>query len=92
MATHHLELSDEVYRKLQRAADIEGLTPEEWIGVRLPAVATEERSLAESLKGLVGIVDSRTDPPYRARRTAIGDYIADKFVKQGIGTGRGNPD
>lgn len=91
MTTHHLELSDEVYRKLQKAAETERVSSEEWIDARLPRTPTDERPLSKVLKGLVGVADSRTDLPHNPRRSTVCDLIAEKFAKQGILTPHGNP-
>src|SRR5688572_12010226 len=94
--THQVELPDHVYQIAQQAAEREGITPEEWIAATLsragaPVPADEipsERPLSEVLQGLVGVVDSSTDPHHERRRTAVGDIIAEKFRKQTIGRRR----
>lgn len=100
--THQVELPEHVYQIARQAADKEGITPEEWIAATLsragtPVLANDapevgERPLSEVLAGLIGVVDSRVDPPRERRRTAVGDLIAEKFRKQGIGTHHGNSD
>lgn len=91
--THHVPFPDSVYQIAERAAKREGLSPEEWIVATVsraaaPVPADEvqgESPLSEVLQGLVGVVDSRTDPRPEPRRTAVGDLIAEKFRKQGVG-------
>src|SRR3954453_20633700 len=91
--THRVELPDHVYQIAERAARREGITPDEWIAATVsragtPVAADEmpgERPLSEVLQGLVGVVDSKTDPRHEPRRTVVGDIIAEKFRKQGIG-------
>ena len=94
--THQVELPDDVYQIAERAARQEGITPEEWISATVsrvgkPVPADEvpgKRPLSEVLHGLVGVVDSRADQRHEPRRTAVGDLIAEKFRKQGIGRQR----
>lgn len=100
--THQVELPDEVYRIARRAAEQEGVTPEEWIaatvfraGLPVPTtggLASVAHTLSEALAGLIGVVDSRSEPVHQPRRTAVGDLIAEKFRKQGIGARHGNAD
>ena len=80
MTTHHLELSDEVYRKLQKAAETERVSPEEWIDARPPRTPTDVRPLSEALKSLLGVVDSRTDFSHELRRSTVGDSVDKKEV------------
>ena len=98
--THHVELPDHVYHIAERAAAREGVTPEEWIaatvaraGVLIPVdKVPNERPLSEVLQGMVGVVDSRTDSRHEPYRTAVGDLIAAKFRRQGVGPWHGNTD
>src|SRR5687768_2568509 len=97
--THHVELPDHVYQIAEQAAAREGITPEGWIaatvsrvGVLVPDKVPSEGPLSEVLQGLVGVVDSRTDPRHDPHRTAVGDLIAAKFTRQGVGPRHGNSD
>ncbi len=94
--TNQVELPDDVYRELTREAEEQKVTVAEWITARLsraPGILdSDERPLSEALKGLVGVVDSRADPFYEPRRSTVGDLIAEKFAKQGIGTRHGDSD
>lgn len=61
-----IELSDEDYARLERAAEAEGITPAEWIGRHVPACpeaqpctnGTPARSLAERFAGRTGVIAS----------------------------------
>lgn len=79
--TNQVELPDDVYRELTREAEEQKVTVAEWITARLsrtPGILnSDERPLSEALEGLVGVVDSRTEPSYNPRRTTIGDLIAE---------------
>jgi hypothetical protein len=98
--THRVELPDHVYQIAQQAAEKEGVTAEEWIvatvsRVGAPVLADDssgERPLSEALAGFIGVIDSRTEPRHEPRRSAVGDVIAEKFRKQGIGPRHGNSD
>lgn len=55
------------------------------LGEPCPLASAHERSLSESLAGFIGVVDSRNEPPVERRRSAVGELIAEKFRKQGVG-------
>ena len=79
-----IELPDELYRNLERTARENGLTPEGWIGATLTANSgsPEERPLSESLKDLLGVVNSAEDPPSGRTRTPFGELVAAKLESQ----------
>lgn len=90
--THHVELPDHVYRKLQEAAEKQGITPAEWIAAtvsraRAPVAAHQEnpeRPLKEVLRGLVGKFDSSQEVFHDRSVSPIAEMVADKLQKQGI--------
>jgi len=44
-----------------------------------------ERTLAEALEGLVGVIDSREPaPPFPQKKSEWGEIITEKFGKQGL--------
>ena len=69
MPQRMIAVSEDVYRELEEEALAVGTTPAEWIASRLPGPVTSlegedppTRTLAERLKGYIGLVDSgRTD-------------------------------
>jgi hypothetical protein len=81
-----LELPDDVYGDLERAARRDGLTPADWIASTLAgrSSAPEQRPLDELLKGLLGVVDSTDGAPGGTIHTPFGDLIASKLEKQGL--------
>jgi hypothetical protein len=78
-----LELSDEVYQKLQKAAEIERVTPEEWIDARLPETSGQ-RPNRDALVRYIGAIDSSEETPDPRYRTEVSDIIAEKLRKQGL--------
>ena len=81
-----VELPDELYRDLERAARERGLTPADWIATTLPggAGSAAEHPLPELLQGLIGAVDSTEDPRNGQTRTPFGELIARKLEGQGL--------
>lgn len=83
-----VELSDEDYVRLVRAAEVEGITPAEWIARRIPACAKEPeacsngrpaRTMADVLAGRVGLIDSGGDGMLAERHSELfGDYLEEK--------------
>jgi hypothetical protein len=80
-----LELPDDVYSALERAALEEGLSPGEWVAAQLPGrqASADGRSLSEILQDVVGAIDSTADH-LPAHRSAYGDALSAKFEKQGL--------
>jgi len=87
--SHTLELPDELYAALLKAADASGLTPIDWIAVHLPEAREKKeiegeqmshaRTLADLFAGQVGRIRSGG----RARlseecRTKLTDYLEAK--------------
>jgi hypothetical protein len=67
-----IELSDEDYAHLERAAEREGITPAEWVARRIPRWATEPdpcvqgnggRTMADRLAGRIGLFSSGNGQP-----------------------------
>jgi hypothetical protein len=81
-----IELPDELYQVLEKAARERGLTPADWIAATLPSnsASIEERPLGELLQGLIAAVDSTTEPRTGGARTPFGELIARKFERQGL--------
>jgi len=81
-----LELPDELYRDLERVARERGLTPADWIASTLPggSGSIDQEPLSDLLQGLIGIVDSATEPRSDRARTSYGERIARKFERQGL--------
>jgi hypothetical protein len=79
-----LELPDELYRDLETAARERGLTPADWIATTLQSRSgsLDEHPLTELLPGLIGAVDSTTEPRSGNRSTAFSELIATKFERQ----------
>ena len=79
-----LELPDEVYEALAKAAREGGLTPAEWLAINLHTsdAYTQERPLPELLNDLIGSVDSTETQS--THQTAFSTALAEKFRKQGL--------
>lgn len=79
-----IELTDEDYARLERAATQEGITPAEWIARRIPrwvdpqpcANGKPEQTLAERFVGRVGVVASGgTERLSERHREVFGDML-----------------
>ena len=81
-----IELPDELYRNLEKAARERGITPAAWIAEALPCAAGPigRRPLPDLLEGLIGAVDSTKGPRTGHAPTPFGELIAGKFAKQGL--------
>jgi hypothetical protein len=86
-----LDLPENVYDALVRAAAENGQTPEEWIAARVPPEPdngasgdNEGPSLLERMDGYIGVIDSREEPYPHRPPTAFGEGVAAKLTKQGI--------
>ena len=82
---HQMELSHETYDQLQKAAQTEGVSPEEWIQARLLSAAPQERpfqSVAEAIAPYT--VDSRSHTPDPRYRSAFGNLVEEKLAQQGF--------
>jgi hypothetical protein len=78
-----LELPDDLYTKLEEAAETEGVSPAQWIGARLPN-AFERKPNREILDRYIGAFDSSMQTPDPKYRTPFGDIVAEKLRKQGL--------
>jgi hypothetical protein len=80
-----LELPDEVYNALEKVAQQEGMSPEEWIAGQLPGYPSDSTgcSLTEALEDVIGSIDSTTEGPPNYGQSAYGDVLSAKFEKQG---------
>jgi hypothetical protein len=81
-----IELPDELYGDLEKAARERGLTPAAWIAITLRGDSglTDNRPLAELLQGLIGAVDSTNEARREKSRTPFGELIARKLERQGL--------
>lgn len=79
-----LELPDEVYEALAKAAREGGLTPAEWVAINLHTsdAHTQKRPLPELLNDLIGSVDSTETQS--THQTPFSTALAEKFRKQGL--------
>ena len=79
-----LELPDEVYEALAKAAREGGLTPAEWVAINLHTsdAYTQERPLPELWNDLIGSVDSTE--AQSTHQTPFSTALAEKFRKQGL--------
>ena len=79
-----LELPDEVFEALAKAASEGGVTPAEWLAISLRTsdAATPEQPLPQLLNDLIGSVDSTETQS--SLQTAFSTVLAEKFRKQGL--------
>jgi hypothetical protein len=79
-----LELPDEVFEALAKAAREGGVTPAEWLAINLRTsdAYSQERPLPELLNNLIGLVDS--SETQGTHQTAFSIALAEKFRKQGL--------
>lgn len=83
-----IELSEEDYARVEREAEMEGITPEEWMARHLPALDGEAkpctngkpvRTMADVLAGRVGLFDSGGDGMLSERHSELfADYLVEK--------------
>jgi len=68
-----IELPDELYRNLEQTAQESGLTPAGWIAATLAGTSgsMENRPLYESLRDLLGVIDSAEEPRSNRARTPL---------------------
>jgi hypothetical protein len=87
--TRLIELSEEDYARLERAAAQEGITPAEWVARRIPRWAsakpltcpdgTPARTMADVLAGRVGLFSSGSGLPSSADASeSFADYLEQK--------------
>lgn len=86
-----LDLPENLYVALERAAAESGQTPLEWIATCVPAEPEngssgndEGPSLMERMEGYIGVIDSREEPLPHRTPTAFGEAVAAKLARQGI--------
>jgi hypothetical protein len=81
-----IELPDELYQDLEKVAQDRGLTPAGWIAATLPcrSGSSKDQLLSDLLHGLIGAIDSTTEPPLGHARTPFGELISKKFKRQGL--------
>lgn len=82
-----IELPDEEYARLERAAELEGVTPAEWVARHLPACTraqpcangTPAKTMADLFAGRVGVVASGGEGRLSEN---TGERFADLLVEQ----------
>jgi hypothetical protein len=81
-----IELPDELYENLERAAREQGFTLVDWIANAVPATtrSADSRPLIVRLEGLIGLVNSAETPPDERRRTPFSELLSRKFERQGL--------
>ncbi|MGI2909274.1 hypothetical protein [Tolypothrix sp. VBCCA 56010] len=84
MNEHFISLPENVYCHLLAIAETQGMTPADWIASQLPPNADQQNSLASSLSGLIGSINSQVEPSPSYEKTVFGEAIASKLAKQGI--------
>ena len=84
MSDHQLSLPDSVYQHLLAAAEIEGITPVDWIATHLPVAAKEQQSVSGDISDLIGSVDSRRSAPLSQPKTPFEEILVAKMAKQGV--------
>lgn len=96
MTEHRLNLPDRIYQQLLLAAQKKGVSPVEWIAMRLSAVETSQPS-TEFPAETIGSADNGREPyqsrdkashdrkPYMPKdNDAFGEEFIAKMAKQGI--------
>jgi hypothetical protein len=81
-----IELPEEVYENLERAARERGITASDWIASNLPGSqdAAEQDRLHKVLLDLVGTIDSREEPRIDHPQTSVASLVSEKLQKQGF--------
>lgn len=82
-----VELTDEDFARLERAAEVEGITPAEWVARCIPRSTNPlpctngkpARTMADVLAGRVGLFDSGGDGMLSERHSELfGNYLEEK--------------
>jgi hypothetical protein len=81
-----IELPENVYQGLERAARERGMTTADWIASILPndQDASEQQRLHKVLNDLVGVIDSSKEPRRGHAPTPFADLVSEKLEKQGL--------
>jgi hypothetical protein len=98
-----IELSDEDYARLEQAAEMERLTPAEWIARRIPMCGEAEAqpspngepdgTTADVLTGRVGeIVSGRNQAGAEVAYATMAERLAGRIGRIGSGTGEPSSD
>ena len=79
-----IELPEDVYLGLERAARERGMTTADWIASILQSDqdAAEQQRLHKALNELVGAIDSSEEP--RRGHAPLADLVCEKLEKQGL--------
>lgn len=80
---YQLELPNEVYDKLQKAAERDGVSPADWIDARLSDSSRKQPS-RQALARYIGGFDSSQEMPDPKYRTEFGKIVAEKLRKGGL--------
>lgn len=86
---HAVELSDEAFQKLKRAAEREGVTPAEWLEATISRESASNpparpKNVAAAFAPYVISVDSSKQTPHPKYRSPFGDIVDEKLAKQGF--------
>ena len=83
-----IELPEAVFHALNEAASARRITPVEWIADKLGLNGEQFAAcpLAETLAGLVGVVDSSAAQRRGYKPGPYGAALAEKFSRQGLKT------
>ena len=83
-----IELPEDVYQNLEKAARERGMTAGDWIASILPIDrdSSEKHRLHEVLRSLVGAIDSTDETGTGYPPTVISDLVSEKLQKQGLRT------
>ncbi len=85
MSEHQISLPDSVYENLVAVAQMQGMTPADWIASQLPTFAPQQKkSSPDLLDGLIGAINSKEEPHLDYDKTVFGEAIASKLAGQGI--------
>jgi hypothetical protein len=77
-----IELTDETYAALARAAQNRGLSVTELLETSFRSAGLEHVRLYDLMQGLIGIIDSRDAD--RGERTPFSELVARKLERQGL--------
>lgn len=86
-----IELADEVYQRLEKAAAALRITPEEWIDRYLPPLPTPlltrdgkvPKTLADLFEGRIGLIDSGSDENLSEDHSRIFGEILEEKRRRG---------
>jgi hypothetical protein len=77
-----IELTDETYAALARAAESRGLSVAELLETSFRSASLEHVRLSDLVQGLIGTIDSREGD--RGEHTPFPELVARKLARQGL--------